>query len=153
MKLLGCESVNKLFLVSHNELIKQTESYEILDCESIIPFDSTKITKLVFCSGELYYELLQKREDIKDQNTALVRLEQLYPLPIEEIKDIIKKYNPDRLIWAQEEPENMGAWSYLLTQLRSYSVELISRSASAASGSSRDSAIRQTKIIDKVFKS
>ncbi len=124
----------------------------IFDDENV---NAKEVKKLVFCSGKLYYELLQKREELKDNSTALVRLEQLYPLPIEQIEELIKQYDTEKLIWAQEEPENMGAWSYLLAQLRAYPLELISRSASAAtaSGSSNDAAIRQAKIIDEVFKS
>ncbi len=113
-----------------------------------------EIKKLVFCSGKLYYELLQEKEKRKASDTALVRLEQLYPLPTEKIDEIINKYQPTQLIWAQEEPENMGAWSHLLRNLRHLSFELISRSASAAtaSGSSKKSAKRQNRIIEQVFK-
>ncbi len=113
-----------------------------------------KIIKLVFCSGKIYYDLLKKKNELKDNNIALIRIEQLYPLPVKEIKKIIEKYNPKRLIWAQEEPKNMGAWSYISTNLNMFNFEVISRKASAAtaSGSSIDTEIRQNRIIKEVFK-
>ena len=115
---------------------------------------SNKIRKLVMCSGKLYYELYEKKQEIKNKDVAIVRLEQLYPLPIKEIDKIIKKYKAEKLIWVQEEPENMGAWTYLLRNLRDYPFELISRSTSAAtaSGSIKDFMARQQKIIEEVFK-
>jgi 2-oxoglutarate dehydrogenase E1 component len=113
-----------------------------------------KAEKLVLCSGKIYYELLDRREEEKTEKVVLVRLEQIFPLDIEGIKGLIKKYNAKEIIWAQEEPENMGAWTFILSQLRDLSINVISRSASAAtaSGSSKRSAAQQNEIIDKVFK-
>jgi 2-oxoglutarate dehydrogenase E1 component len=123
---------------------------EIID-DTINP---SVVKKLVLCSGKLYYELLDRREKDSSDTVALVRVEQLFPLNIDGIRVLIDKYNAEELIWAQEEPENMGAWTFMLTQLRSYDINVISRSASAATatGSSKTSAAEQNGIIDKVFK-
>ncbi len=115
----------------------------------------TKVDKLVFCQGKLYYELLAKKEEKKADNVALVRLEQMYPLPEKQINKIIAKYKKaKKIIWAQEEPENMGAWTFMLRKLRHIPFELISRpeSAAPASGSPARAAKRQEAIINKVFK-
>jgi len=124
--------------------------------ESIIDdtIPGNRIEKLVLCSGKIYYELLERREQEKSDKIAFVRIEQLFPLDIEGIKELIKKYNAKELLWVQEEPENMGAWTFILSQLRDLSINVISRSASAAtaSGSSKRSAAQQNEIIDKVFK-
>ena len=72
------------------------------------------IKSLVFCSGKFYYDLIEYREKNKISNFAIVRIEQLFPLPEKEIKKIITKYNADEIVWAQEEPRNMGAWGYFL---------------------------------------
>ena len=116
--------------------------------------NTEKVKKLVFCSGKIYYELLERREEKNLEEVALVRLEQIFPLDIEGIKGLIKKYNAKELLWVQEEPENMGAWTFILSQLRDLGINVISRSASAAtaSGSSKRSAAQQNEIIDKVFK-
>ena len=116
--------------------------------------NAEKVKKLVFCSGKIYYELLERREETKFEEVALVRLEQIFPLDIERIKELIKKYNSKELLWVQEEPENMGAWTFILSQLRDLGINVISRSASAAtaSGSSKRSAAQQNEIIEKVFK-
>ena len=113
------------------------------------------IEKLVLCSGKIYYDLLRERDSLKNIKTALVRIEQLYPFPINKIESIIKKYMPDKIIWVQEEPENMGAWTYILSILNKYNISVISRnkSAATASGSPKYSKLRQKKLIDKVFKS
>ena len=87
---------------------------EIID-DSI---DTLSVKKLVICSGKLYYEILQERKENKRTDVAIVRLEQLYPIPEQQLQKIIKKYNPEHRSWAQEEPENMGAWSYILRSLR-----------------------------------
>ena len=113
-----------------------------------------RIDKLVFCSGKIYYELLDKRVQEQAKKVALVRIEQLFPLDIERINKLVDQYNPKEIIWAQEEPENMGAWTFILSQLRSLDIDVISRisSAATASGSSKRSAEKQKEIIDKVFK-
>src|SRR5690606_5179648 len=81
--------------------------------------DPSKVEKLVFCQGKIYYDLLKKKEELNAENVALIRLEQLYPLDKEKIDAILNKYsNKKHIIWAQEEPENMGAWTFLLRKLR-----------------------------------
>ncbi len=112
------------------------------------------IEKIVLCSGKIFYELLERREKEKIKNIVFIRVEQLFPLDIKGINNIIKKYNANQIFWVQEEPENMGAWGFILSELRSLEIKLISRSPSAAtaSGSSKRSAVQQQEIIDKVFK-
>lgn len=123
---------------------------EIID-DSI---DASSVKKLVLCSGKLYYELLEERIENKRTDVAIVRLEQLYPIAEKQLQKIIKKYDPEHLVWAQEEPENMGAWSHILRNLRHLPFEVIARneSAATASGSSKRSAKRQNEIIKQVFK-
>jgi 2-oxoglutarate dehydrogenase E1 component len=80
--------------------------------------DRKKVKTVVFCSGKFYYDLLKAREEKKRTDVALIRLEQLFPLPVKEIDSVIESYpNANDLVWAQEEPRNMGAWSFLLLQL------------------------------------
>ena len=75
------------------------------------------VKSLVFCSGKFYYDLIDYREKNEIDDVAIVRIEQLFPLPESEIKKIISKYNADEIVWAQEEPRNMGAWSHILMHL------------------------------------
>jgi 2-oxoglutarate dehydrogenase E1 component len=114
-----------------------------------------KVTKLVFCSGKLYYELLAHKDQTKSSDIALVRVEQLYPFPIIKLQSLVAKYSKVKTyIWAQEEPENMGAWGFLLRSWRELPLQLVARSVSAtpASGSSKRSARRQQDVIERVFK-
>ena len=112
------------------------------------------VDRLVFCSGKIYYELLDRREKEAVENIALVRVEQLFPLDKQGIKELIEKYNAQEVIWAQEEPENMGAWTFILTELRVFGIDVIAREASAATatGSSKTSTAEQNELINKVFK-
>jgi 2-oxoglutarate dehydrogenase E1 component len=112
------------------------------------------VDKLVLCSGKIYYELLSRREEEAVENVALVRVEQLFPLDKQRIKELIEKYKAKEVVWVQEEPENMGAWTFILTELRSYGIDVIAREASAAtaSGSSKTSTAEQNELINKVFK-
>ena len=112
------------------------------------------VRKIVLCSGKIYYELLEHRENLNNREIAIVRIEQLYPLDMNEIKKIYLKYNKCSLFWVQEEPQNMGAWSFILSELRSLDIKVICREASAAtaSGSTKDSSYQQELIIEEVFK-
>ena len=112
-----------------------------------------KVTKVVFCSGKLYYELLEEREAQDADHVALIRIEQLYPLDDLAIKQEVAKYpNAEIHIWAQEEPANMGAWTYMLWQMHQ-KLTLVSPapSASTASGSSKVAHQRQRETIERVF--
>ena len=112
------------------------------------------VDKMVLCSGKIYYELLDKREKREIENVALIRIEQIFPLDKEYIKELIMKYNAREVVWVQEEPQNMGAWTYILSELRIYNIDVIARDSSAATatGSSKTSSAEQKELIDKVFK-
>ena len=116
--------------------------------------DANKGEKLVLCTGKLYYELLAKKEELNAENIALVRLEQIYPLQREDLDNILNKYsNRKELIWAQEEPENMGAWTYILRHLRNTGIDVIApvSSGSPAPGSHKMFEKNQQGVINKVF--
>ncbi len=144
-------------LLRHNLCISKIKDFTSGGFESIIDDPSlieSNDNTLVLCSGKIYYDLFEAREKNKSFDIKLVRIEQLYPLDIESIKKIHRKYKPGKVIWVQEEPENMGAWQYILSNLNDLNITNISRKASAAtaSGSSKKSAIKQQRIIDDVFK-
>ena len=117
--------------------------------------DVSKTERLVFCSGKFYYDLLEFQEKNNIKDTALVRLEQLFPLPELEIQDVLNKYsNAKDIVWAQEEPRNMGAWSYLLLHLedaRNFRVASRRFYSSPAAGSSTRSKNRHNEVIEYVF--
>lgn len=115
--------------------------------------DVKKVDTLVFCSGKFYYEIKQKAEDLKVENMAFVRIEQLYPLPEKQILGIIEKYKAKNTIWAQEEPANMGAWTYMAMNLRKVNLIGICRPASAASaeGSKKLHEKRLEKLFNELF--
>lgn len=115
--------------------------------------DPSKVERLVMCSGKIYYELLAKKEKLNAQNVALVRIEQLYPLQEDKMAEIFEKYKGAQIIWAQEEPENMGAWSYILRNFRETGIQVISPVASGAPapGSHKMFERNQTAIINRVF--
>lgn len=113
-----------------------------------------EVTRIVFCTGKIYYELLERQEKEKIKDIAIVRLEQLYPLPVKQIKAVLNKYTQsEEYFWVQEEPENMGAWSYLMRVFKEVQLNCISRpeSASPATGSHKQHEKEQKAIIDKVF--
>jgi 2-oxoglutarate dehydrogenase E1 component len=123
----------------------------------VIPdfIDERKVKKVVFCSGKIYYELLEERNRLNNEETAIIRLEQLYPLPKKEMDRQLSKYNKKvKLIWTQEEPANMGAWSYLRVKT-DYPFECISPkvSASTAPGSKQAAEQVQKKLIIQTFES
>ena len=84
------------------------------------------------CSGKFYYEATEKARELGVENMAFVRVEQLYPLPLKQLEAIKEKYNAKNVIWAQEEPANMGAWTYMAMELRDWNLTGVSRKSSAA---------------------
>ena len=78
-----------------------------------------KVRRVVLCTGKIFYDLLEAKEEAKIEDIAIVRVEQLYPFPEEELRDILGKYrNVKDVYWVQEEPENMGAWMFMAPRLR-----------------------------------
>ena len=103
--------------------------------------DYKKVSKIIMCSGKIFYDLVKKRNDKKLNNIAIIRIEQLYPFPYDDLEEILTKYqNVEEFIWCQEEPLNQGAWfshrhriQRVLDRLgEGYEVNLISRPAAAA---------------------
>ena len=132
------------------ELVKGSFQ-EVLDDTTV---KADKVEKVLFCSGKLYYELIDYREKNNIEDTAIVRIEQLYPLPLHRLEAVVAKYkNHKKLVWVQEEPENMGAWSYLLRRFRHLNLELVARhsSGSPATGSSKRHVIEQRDLIERAF--
>ena len=124
---------------------------EVIDDANAIP---SKINKVVICSGKFYYDLIEEYEKNTLDDIAFVRLEQLYPFPEKQLKSIVKKYGEDsHFIWAQEEPENMGPWSYILRKWKLSNIICFSRneSGSPASGSPKVHEIRHQEIINKIM--
>lgn len=115
---------------------------------------ASDVKQLVFTTGRLYYDLVKKRVDAGDDSTAIVRLEQLFPLPVNQIHDIIKKYNKaERLIWAQDEPANMGAWPFISRKLNDIPFEVVARSESGspAGGLLKQHNLRLNKLLEQIF--
>jgi len=113
-----------------------------------------KAKRVIMCSGKIYYELLNYRDEKKINNVAIVRLEQLYPMAEKKLDSILEKYKDCEKVWVQEEPKNMGAWTYLLRYDQFRDFKLVSRksSASPATGFSSVHKLEQDKIINLAFK-
>ena len=124
---------------------------ETFDDETVNKAD---VKTLVFCTGKFYYDITAERENNGRKDVAVVRIEQLFPLPVEQLKAIIAKYpNVDDYVWAQEEPKNMGAYSFMLMNFDLVKWRLASLKAYAApaAGSYTRAKRRQADAIKMVF--
>lgn len=124
---------------------------EVIDDVTVNPND---VKSVVFCTGKFYYDLLAEREEKGRNDVALVRIEQLFPLPVEQLKEVLAKYpNADDFVWAQEEPKNMGAYAYMLVNFNEVKFRLASPKAysAPAAGSYTRSKKRHANAIAMVF--
>ncbi len=124
---------------------------EIIDDEFI---NVENISRLAFCSGKIYYDLLAEREKLNIKSIAIIRIEQLYPFPKKQILNLISKYkNANSLMWVQEEPANMGPFDFFGKQFEDIDFQLVARPASGSpsTGSPKFHKLRHQKILDKVF--
>jgi len=117
--------------------------------------DRNAVRRVLLCTGKIYYDLLQARPEGSAHDTAIVRMEQLYPLPVEEIRQALASYpNASDFAWIQEEPANQGAWSFialnLLEHLEGVGLRRISRPAAAApaTGSTKVHDVEQAALIE-----
>ena len=115
--------------------------------------DPAQVTKVLFCSGKIYYDLAERQEKDGRRDVAIVRMEQLYPLPLKQLESLYSKYSQATWFWVQEEPLNMGAASYLQMNLKSLNYGVISRqpSASTATGYAKVHKQEQEEIVETAF--
>ena len=115
--------------------------------------DPKKVKRLLVCSGKVYYDLLKRQEDEKRGDVAIVRLEQIYPFPKMQFEALLQKYNKAKLMWVQEEPANMGAWSYIALNHSEYGWACSSRptAASPATGFPKKHEKEQKDVVDVAF--
>jgi 2-oxoglutarate dehydrogenase complex dehydrogenase (E1) component-like enzyme len=101
-------SVNDLMSGSFREVIDDTTGIEL-----------SGVNRVLMCSGQVYYDVLAAREERKIQDVAIVRLEQIYPFPAAQVRDILARYpETAEVVWVQEEPRNMGAWRFVQEQMQ-----------------------------------
>ena len=173
--LLRLQTIRKmrrpLIVISPKSLLRNpmaTSSLEELINGSFMPViddiieNREKIKKVILCSGKVFYDLIQKKKDLNSEEVAIVRIEQLYSFPYEELELILRKYNNSiEFIWCQEEPANQGAWfshrhriQRVLDRFSKNQIKLISRpSASApAVGLNKLHRKQQENLINQAFK-
>jgi len=139
-------------LLRYPDAMSSLEEMAIGSFQEVLDDPTAKVKEvdtLVLCSGKFYYEMKVKAKELGVTNMAFVRVEQLYPLPQKQIDAILAKYKAKNIIWAQEEPANMGAWTYMAMNLRKLDLIGITRPASAASA--EGSKILHEKRLAKLF--
>ncbi|SHI94241.1 2-oxoglutarate dehydrogenase E1 component [Flavobacterium haoranii] len=138
--------------VSTKEELASGQFQEVIDDPNVA--DKKAVKTLVFCTGKFYYDIIAKREELGRNDVAVVRLEQLFPLAVDQIKAIIESYpNAKDYVWAQEEPKNMGAYSFMLMNFDLVKLRLASPKAysAPAAGSYERSKKRHANAIAMVF--
>ncbi len=113
-----------------------------------------KVFKVLLCTGKVYFDLLEEQQSKKIKDIAIIRIEQLHPFPKKQLDTELKKYKDPKLVWVQEEPVNMGPWTYLTRTLYNLPLDLVSRkpSASPATGYAKVHQEEQDKIVKAAFK-
>ena len=138
-------------VVSTKEELANGSFQEVIDDAEV---NKKEAISLVFCTGKFYYDLLEYREANNRDTVALVRIEQLFPLPMKKLEEVIAEYpNVTDFVWAQEEPRNMGAWGFMLMNFDLVKLRVASRRvySSPAAGSSTRSKARHKEVIESVF--
>ena len=144
-------------LLRHPKAVSTKEEFATGQFMPLIGDDSVTandVKTVVLCTGKFYYDLLDAREQKQRSDVALIRLEQLFPLPKAEIETLLKKYAKAEVVWAQEEPRNMGAYGHLLLHLpqaRDFRVASRRFYGAPAAGSATRSKRRHHEIIEYVF--
>ena len=148
-------------LLRHPEVVSKIEEFttgnrfnEVLDDPSFNKTAGKQVKRLLLCTGKVYYDLLAKQREEDRKDVAIVRVEQLYPLPVKQLEEMFSKYPKAELVWVQEESSNMGAWQYMNSwNLMQKDLRLISRrsSASPATGFKKVHDTQQEKIVEEAF--
>lgn len=123
--------------------------------------DTAAVDRVILCSGKVVWELEAARDKLGDERTAILRVEQLAPVPAQEIADAVRAYPNAELVWVQDEPQNQGAWPHMALNLpellagqgETRSLRVVSRPASAspATGSHKKHEIEQASLMERAF--
>jgi 2-oxoglutarate dehydrogenase E1 component len=146
-------------LLRHPQCVSKLEEFtegafrEVIDDTFV---KAQNVRRVLFCTGKIYYDLLEKQQTDQRKDVAIVRVEQVYPTPFARLQQIKDKYNKaTELVWVQEEPENMGVWPFFCRKFRNTGINLdvISRkeSSSTATGYAKQHVSQQLYIIGKAF--
>ena len=138
--------------VSHLKDFTENKFQEVIDDPNI---KAVKVKRVLLCTGKIYYDLLEAQEQGIRDDVAIVRLEQMYPTPFEQLEKIRVKYKKAEFVWVQEEPENMGAWPFISRTFRKskFDFDVVARKASSspATGFAKQHIAEQTAIVAKAF--
>lgn len=143
-------------LLRHPLCISQVEDFSKGQFHELIGdnyADAKKVKRVLLCSGKIYYELLERQQNEKRKDIAIVRVEQLYPLPEKQLAELHAQYPKAEYVWVQEEPRNMGTWMHLSRYDLPFSLRYAGRksSASPATGFKKTHDKEQAAIIDSAF--
>ncbi|MEY3648569.1 MAG: hypothetical protein RLZ13_1454 [Bacteroidota bacterium] len=131
-----CVVMSPKSLLRHPKVVSPLAEFTSGRFREVLPdttVDAKKVKRVVLCTGKVYFDLEEAREKEKISNVALVRLEQLHPLPKTQLLEVLKSYKGAEVVWVQEEPENMGYWNYLLRLLyQELPMRVIARKPSAS---------------------
>jgi 2-oxoglutarate dehydrogenase E1 component len=159
---LAWEFRKPLFVMSPKQLLRHPMCVSSIDeltegnrFKEVIVDDCVdkKVKRVLFCSGKIYYDLVQRKLAEQRDDVAIVRIEQLHPMPENQIEEVYARFPKASYFWVQEEPKNMGAWTYILRYEPNQKMKLISRKASAspATGFSKVHDKEQNDIIERAF--
>jgi len=151
-----------------NEFTTKNSFHRVLEDDAYIKnnglielIKDSKIKQVVMCSGKIYYDLLEARENSKNDSLVIIRIEQLYPFPAKTLANMLKRYEKAKFVWCQEEPKNMGAWNTVrnyidrtleIIDFNGYNVKYVGRKASSstATGNLNKHLAQQKEILEKI---
>ncbi|MGA1581928.1 MAG: hypothetical protein ACO4CH_01570 [Saprospiraceae bacterium] len=135
------------------EFEKDRRFLELIDDSAVGPRSGKKIRRLLLCTGKVYYDLLEEKESKAHDDVAIIRVEQLYPLPETQLDALAGRYPNAEWYWVQEEPENMGAWQYMAMNYTKGDWTVVCRKpgASPATGYKKVHDQQQRELVEKAF--
>jgi 2-oxoglutarate dehydrogenase E1 component len=124
-----------------------------MDDAGVSKAQEKKIRRVILCTGKVYYDLLEQQRTGNHTDVAIVRLEQLYPFPADQLHQILDRYAKAELVWVQEEPINMGAWVHVKNHLEGRKIHVVGRraTASTATGFKKVHDQQQANLVASAF--
>ena len=146
-------------MLRNKHAVSAVEDFTTGTFEPVLPdttVDPSGVRRVLLTSGKVYWDLVERREEQEASDTAIVRVEQLYPLPTEQLKQALASYPEATLTWVQEEPENQGAWTFMAMNFatevgRTLRVAARPSSASPATGSTKTHKVEQEDLLTRAF--